>query len=285
MFATVETPTPRHKLGKKAPRHDVRTFALAALLGAELPAPPLNCDWTTKVAVPIGWGLNDELACCTLTSQKFAVQVFTAANGEEITVPDSAIQAAYEGLGYNPAAPLVDDGSGQMVNPTDDGASMLDALVQWRSKGIGGREILAFTKVNPRNLVEVKQAIDFFGGVYTGLALPGNYDDENQQAIWSLAGAGVPPEGECASDPDSGHCVFIPAYTQDNLLTCMTWNGLKLMTSAWLQAHCDEMYAVVTYDWARKTYEAPNGFDMGRLMGFLHGLNRHRMTNKLPTAG
>ena len=45
---------------------------------------------------------------------------------------------------------------------------------------------------------------------------------------------------------------------------CVTWGGLKLLTPAFLDKYCDEMYACISNDFLTDG-KAPNGFDVGML--------------------
>jgi hypothetical protein len=249
------------KLGKHAPKHDPRTLRLAKYLSPGLPEPPADSDWTLAAKNPWGMMLNDTLGDCTCAAIGHEVQVATANHGSETTLPDSAILTAYEAVsGYRPGQP-----------DTDNGAAMLDVLKYWRKVGVGGHRIVGFAKVNPLVWLEVRQAIALFGGMYIGLALPTSAETQN---TWSLAGAGPRPFA-----PDfqpggwGGHCVFVPAYTADGFLKCITWGAPKLLTRAWLRVICDEAYVVISDDWASSTTSAPNGFDKQQLLADLTALN------------
>ncbi|HTU24268.1 MAG TPA: hypothetical protein VMF30_02650 [Pirellulales bacterium] len=245
------------KLGKHAPKHDPRTLRLAKYLAPDLPSPPANCDWTAAAKAPWGMMLNDTLGDCTCAAMGHEVQVVTANHGNEATVSNQNVLVAYEAVsGYVPGQPN-----------TDTGANMLDVLKYWRATGIGGHKILAFAKVNPLDWLEVRQAIALFGGLYIGLALPTSAENQN---TWSLAGAGPRP---FAADfqPGSwgGHCVFVPAYTAEGFMNCITWGAPKLLTRAWFRVMCDEAYVVVSSDWASATTAAPNGLNIAQLLSDL----------------
>ena len=204
--------------------------------------------------------LNDTLGDCTCTAMGHEVQVATANHGHEVTVPDSAVLTAYEAVGgYVPGQPN-----------TDQAANMLDVLKYWRATGVGGHKIAGFAQVNPLDWLEVRQGIAIFGGLYVGLALPTSAEN---QTTWSLAGAGPRP---FAADfqPGSwgGHCVFVPAYTAEGFLRCVTWGATKMLTRAWFRVICDEAYVVISDDWANGTTTAPNGLNMQQLLADLAAL-------------
>lgn len=149
------------KLGRKAIKTDTRTLKLANYLQAALPPPPPSADWTKGIT---GWGemLNDQLGDCTIAGAGHAIQVWTANIGSIVTVPDSTIEAMYAKWdGYVPG-----DAS------TDTGGVELDVLNDWRQQGLGGHTLVAFADPAYTNMVEIRQSIALFGGVYIGLALP-----------------------------------------------------------------------------------------------------------------
>jgi hypothetical protein len=249
------------KLGKLAPRNDSRTLRLANYLAPDLPSPPASCDWTTKAAANFGMMLNDTLGDCTCAAIGHEIQVATANHGSEATVPDGAILTAYEAVsGYRPGEPS-----------TDNGAVMLNVLNYWRRVGVAGHKIVGFAKVNVQNWKEVRQAIALFDGMYIGLALPTSAE---QQRTWSLSGAGPRPFAEDFQPGGwGGHCVFVPAYTADGFLKCITWGAAKVLTRAWLRVMCDEAYVVLSDDWVNSTTSAPNGLNKQQLLTDLAALN------------
>jgi hypothetical protein len=241
------------KLGRKAIKTDTRTLALANYLTPALPPPPPTADWTKGIA---SWGmmLNDKLGDCTIAGCGHAVQVWTANTGSEVTVPDSAVLAAYESWdGYNPADPS-----------TDQGGIELDVLNDWQKNGFSGNALLAFADPKPATLVEVHQSIALFGGVYIGLALP--ITAQNQD-VWDV----VPHGGANAKKGSwGGHCVFVPKYDQ-NGFTCITWGQLKTMTLAFWKEYCDEAHALLSQDWLTAK-GAPNGFNQAQLLADLKAI-------------
>jgi hypothetical protein len=240
-------------LGKLAPRHDARTFKLCALLGPSLPAPPPSVDWTKPLPADLGEMANDRLGDCTCAGAAHLVQTWTGNRGDMLTIADDAIVAAYSAVaGYTPNDPT-----------TDNGAALLDVLNFWRQTGIGGHQIGAFAAVDHANVVEVKQACDLFGGLYTGVQLPQSaMDATDNGAAWS--------------DVDDtnilgGHCVALVGYDADGV-TYVTWGKRQRATWAWVERYADEMYALIAADWVSGAAEAPSGFDLAQLQADLGAL-------------
>lgn len=222
------------KLGKKSPRVDRRTLKLALYMTPELPNPP---DVVTNSRGQMDWGVmgNDVLSDCTIAAAAHAVQVWTQAQGKEITLLDSDVLSYYQKWdGYNPQDPS-----------TDEGGVALDVLNCWRKEGLSGHNILGYAQSNSRNSLHNRQAIAIFGGLYVGLNMPVSAQG---QKVWEFD-----PSSEGQPGSWGGHAVFVPDYDLSGL-TCITWGRLQKMTWEFFKTYCDEAYAIVSSDW-------PAGFD------------------------
>jgi hypothetical protein len=248
------------KLGKLAPRHDDRTLQFASYRGTLSP-PSLTKDWRLGQT---SWGMmeNDNLGDCTVAGCGHGDQIWTKNLAQEYSTPDPIIVDYYcAWCGY-----VRGDSS------TDNGGVEIDILNNWRKYGFGPRthhqghrKLTAYTSVNPLNLTHVKQAISLFGFVYIGLALP---ISAQQQQIWDVDGD--PTDKHSFAYPGSwgGHCVVVPAYTEDSL-DCITWGQNKTMTNAFWQTYVDEVYALLSPDWIASNGVAASGFDLSTLLADL----------------
>lgn len=238
------------RLGRNYVKRDDRTLKMARYFGAKLPPAPLAADWSHGIT-DFGEMLNARLGICTIAGCGHSVQVWSANTSAEITVPDSAILAAYEKWdGYDPNDPS-----------TDQGGNELDVLKAWRRDGLDGHKLLAFADPTVSNLEEIRQTIHLFGGVYIGVALPVT---AQTQDVWDVAPgylSGTNPNAEANSW--GGHCVYVPAYDPDGF-TCITWGAKKKMTNAFWSAYVDEAHGLLGADWF-KADEAPSGFDLAQL--------------------
>jgi hypothetical protein len=234
------------KFGRKAVKTDSRTLRLTRYLDATvLLAPPPTVDWSAKVS---SWGvmLNDALGCCTIAGCGHAIQTWSANSYQQITLPDSAILAAYEQWdGYDPADPS-----------TDQGGIELDVLTDWKKSGLSGHNLLAFADPAVGNLQEVRQAINLFGGVYIGMEVP-NFvmQDLDPRKTWDVV----------ADDQgiDGGHCVFVVAYDADTF-SFVSWGQVYKMTTAFWAKYVDEAHALLSPDWINAK-GSPNGFNLQQL--------------------
>jgi hypothetical protein len=234
------------KLGRKAIKTDSRTLALGKYLTPSLPPPPPKADWTKGIT---SWGmmLNDTLGDCTIAGAAHAVQVWTANNGAVQSLPDSTVENYYEQWdGYVPGN-----------SSTDNGGVELDVLNDWKKNGFAGYALAAFADPKASDLMQVRQSIALFGGVYIGLSLPLT---AQTQDVWDVV-----PSGGAKAKPGSwgGHCVFVPAYDQKTF-TCITWGQLKTMTVAFWEKYCDEAHTLLSPAWIAEK-GSPGGFDMTQL--------------------
>jgi hypothetical protein len=239
----------QRKLGKLPARQDARNLKLAKYLGVTIPPAPSTCDWI-KGKGGFGMMLNDQLGDCAIAAPAHQEQVWTLNASQEVTIPDRDILKAYEAVsGYKPSDPN-----------TDNGCNMLDVLKYWRTIGIGGRKIGAFTEIDLHTFAHVKQAIYLFGGIYIGLQLPTSAE---RQSIWKYVGD--------AKGGWGGHAVEVVRYDL-NYLTCITWGKPLKMTQEFFQFYCDEAYAVLSNDWLTVKGIAPNHFNMAQLQIDLSGI-------------
>ena len=198
--------------------------------------------------------LNDSLGDCTIAGLGHAVQVWTANTGTISTVPDPTIRDYYSQWdGYVPGDPN-----------TDNGGIELDVLNDFQKNGFAGHKLFAFADPKPSNLIQIRQSIFLFGGVYIGLALPNTAQDQD---VWDV----VPKGGANAKKGSwGGHCVFVPKYDAHGF-TCITWGQPKMMTVAFWKKYCDEAHTLFAQDWLTDK-GSPAGFDQTQLQTDLHAI-------------
>lgn len=250
------------RLGKHAPKIDERTLRLAKYLSPALPAPPGIVDWTMGLK---DWGAmkNDSLGDCTCAAVGHAIQLFTGNVGQMVTIPDSAVVAAYSAVsGYDPR-----------TGRNDNGAVELDVLNYWTKTGVGGHKITAYASIEANgnlDLPTLQQAVYLFGAAYIGVALP---QSAQGQDIWDVAG----PLNRPNNAPGSwgGHAIIIVSGVDNGgkpQFQVVTWGGLMPVTSAFMEAYCDEAYAVLSPDWLDAGKAGPNCLDMATLQADLQAV-------------
>jgi hypothetical protein len=251
--------TPLFKLGKLPVRHDPRTLQMADYLRYEaLPPSPPTVNWGSKVHA---WGMmaNDRVGDCTCAAAGHMILDWSTCDGPKPIMPtDAQILAAYSAItGYDPKS-----------GANDNGAVELDVLNYWRKKGIAKRRILAYVSLEPGNHDHVRDALYLFGGCYLGVSLP---ISAQKQKVWSVPSGGA--KGEGAAGSWGGHAVPVVGYDSRGLTT-ITWGQPKRMTWGFLDAYCEEAYAVLSGDWTGSDLKAPNGVDLKALQADLRAVTK-----------
>ncbi|MBS1910658.1 MAG: hypothetical protein JST22_01605 [Bacteroidetes bacterium] len=240
------------KLGKAPARTDVRNLRLATLLRA-VPLLPDRYDFDqTHPEVPLPMFANDVVGDCVIAGRAHQTLRFEEIEqGKIVPITDEDVRSEY----------FAETGG------ADDGLVVLDSLKLWRSAGwlAGGERffIKAFAEMDPRNHNEVRQAVFADVGIGIGLRLPLSAFTQRQ--------AGQP--WDVTEGPDSvpgswgGHYVYVSGYTPAGPV-CVTWATKQQMTWAWLDAYCDEAYAI--FD-ARDSFKRTL-IDKARIDAFLAAL-------------
>ena len=229
-FYMTKSSPPEFRLGKLPPLLDSRTLQLADYLRSPraissgqgttlpgkhtLPPAPRSVDWTAKIP---SWPMfsNDSLGDCTAAAAAHMIQCWTANTGHSFTPANAQVIAAYSATGhYIPGNPS-----------TDQGAVELDVLNFWRQQGIAGHKIVAYVSFSPQNFEHTRQAINIFGGIYIGLALPLSaqnqevWDAPPQATFFSRVAAFFRRGGPCASNSAILGC-GLPAVADDSGKVC-----------------------------------------------------------------
>jgi hypothetical protein len=236
------------KLGRRAVKWDSRRLMLSRYLPAAITTPPpVSVDWSDKLT-QFGSMLNTELGCCTISGLGHAIQIWTANNGAELTLPDSDILAAYESwCGYNPADPSTDQGGVE--------ESVLD---QFRKNGLGGQTLTAYADATPSNLTLVKQGINIFLGSYIGMNVTNqvmNVDAEDPAIPWDT-------NGDTTSA--GGHAVYVVGYDA-SYFYFISWGQVYKMTKAYWLANVDEAHFLVASDMFGAGGNDPQGLNISQL--------------------
>src|SRR5581483_1649547 len=216
------------RLGKLAPRVDVRTLLLARYVDpSRLPDPPPDLDLTKAVA---DWPMyaNDRVGDCTTAAAGHMIEAWTAAAlGAAVEVTEREVLAAFDHV------KIVDPLTGE------EGAVELDVLRYWRAHGVGRHRIGAYARVSGHDHTVVRAAAWLFGGLYIGLQLPLSAQEQER---WDWRGSLTGPDR-----PGSwgGHAVDVVGYDAF-ALTVVTWGRLKELTWSFWDRYCDEAYCILS---------------------------------------
>ncbi len=241
---------------------------LSTLMAARAPMPPPEAvDWTT--GMPADWRvmLNDRLGDCTCAGAYHAMQLWSFHGRSMIlTEPDSMVEAMYEAVSaYQPGNPS-----------TDNGAVEQDVMTYWFRSGVpiaegshggqpGRSKLISFHEVDPRNLNDVKNVINWCGCVYIGFNVP----------AWMESGSDISaPWDDAGKDASSvgGHCVICPGYDAAGLVV-VSWGQLYRMSWDFWRAHVDEAYCCVHPWWVDSTGKTPLGLTKADLIAQMAALS------------
>jgi hypothetical protein len=225
-------------------------------LGKPIPnlptSPPAEVSWITKLAEAqaLPMYLNDQLGCCVEAAAGHMIQQWSFYAGKPVLPADADILKAYEDVGgYVPGDPN-----------TDNGTDMLQFLNYWQSTGVGGHKILAYMAVDWTNADEVQDAIDIFGNLYTGVALPVSCQGAND---WTVPDGGIYGS---AGQPGGwgGHCIPFVASSPITK-TCLTWGSVLKASHNFFADYVDEAFVVLSQDWIEANGLSPSLLDLAQL--------------------
>ena len=234
------------KLGRKAIKTDSRTLRLSRYFLPDLPPAPPVRDWTKGRA---DWGMmgNDVLGDCTIAGIGHAVQVWSLNSvGLEITPTDETVVSYYSKWdGYVPGDPS-----------TDGGGVELDVLTDFKRDTFDGHVLLGFVDPDVKNLAQIRQAINMFGGVYIGMEVPNFIMAGEPPAVWDV----VSDDGGI----DGGHAVFCCGYDGSSI-SFISWGKVYRMTDAYWLKYVDESHCLLSSLWINSETGAPSGFNLTQL--------------------
>jgi hypothetical protein len=267
------------RLGKKLGVVEDRRTIMAeqVLLPDEVKVPVRHRIATGLTHVPMY--VNDRLGDCTQAKKGHAIMTMERASSQsEIQVTDDDVVRAYMRVGgYVPGHP-----------ETDNGAYELDSLNDWRQNGIGVQrdgtphKIDAFVRVDHTNHDEVLLAHYVFGGLMVCAGLPVSAERQIQRGEpWDVVSGSAGRFGSWG-----GHSMYSHVYDRDQQPTPIarnrfpgldgiaiwTWAQEQWMTWPWWDAYVDEVYAVKTPDYMRRSGTTPQGLDSAKLDRLLAAL-------------
>lgn len=230
------------KLGKNPPKHDDRTLQFVDFLTKPTPPPATNFWPKEKVTFPLRTFGNDKYGDCTRASQaEMQLRMEVLEVGAIPNITDAEVIRVYNIMEKD------------LYGGGDNGANELDALNYWRRADKTFQDdkknaytIAAYTKVNQKNIDEVKQAIALSGahGIKVCFNLPIAWQSV-QSLIWDIP-KGQKATGKYAPGSWGGHSMFARDYDETWLYLPSTW-GMPDGKISWtaFALYCDEAYSVV----------------------------------------
>lgn len=241
------------RLGRKPALPHPQTPRLSNHMRMVQPTPAV--DWMGAVKQWDCLG-NDTIGLCTAAAAYHIAQTWLNNNGFEFQPTTEQAIAMYSATSDYPK--------------DDDGAVESRVLAFWSTTGIPtaiGTEKIAFAALTPTDLNEIKLSIEYFGAAYIGVNLP--ISAQTQNDVWDVPSGGAVGDG--APGSWGGHAVPLLAYDETGF-TCITWGKPMKMTNAFMQAYCEEAYALISWDWLADSGISPPGLNMAGLQAELKAM-------------
>ena len=238
-------------LGKRAPKHDPRTYRLGRVLAVRLPAVPAARDWSQNVPYQM-WG-NDRFGCCAFAAHAALVATWTKAAQSLVMLSTETVLANYAALtGFNAETGY------------DPGTILLDELNAWRRNGLlrpgQTRDYLtAYGSIVPTDVVGIRRAIAYLGGVLAGVQVPQGFLDLGLGETW---------DWDAISDhaPAGGHAIALVGYNPEGVFF-NTWGTRTFMPWDTFTRIADEAYGLLSREnWLGIPGTAPTGEDFEALL-------------------
>jgi hypothetical protein len=207
------------KLGRLPALRPAALSDLDVYATAKLPPPPPTLE-VPKGAYPIDG--NDRYGDCTIAGVAHAIEGWNAETSEHDPVPDEpSIVSEYL----------------KLTGGEDTGLNEADVLKTWHQSGLFGGKIAGYAPVNPKSLLQLHQAVAFYGGCYLGIECPQSAQEQfGAGEMWTYV-PGSPIEG--------GHCVMALGYGPHGGLHCATWGSIAVLSAGFLAHFLDEAWVIL----------------------------------------
>lgn len=209
-----------YKCGKLPAARPFGLRTLAVYASGPLPDPPASVD---VPAAPYPIDGNDRFGCCVMAGAAHLVAAWDKETDERDRVPDE--QQVVETYFY-------------LTGGADSGLVESSVLELWRSVGLFGETIAAYAPVDHASLLDIHQAVAFYGGSMLGIQCPASAQQQfAHHEPWTV----VP-----GAQVVGGHCIVALGYTPQGLL-CATWGGIAEVTYPFLARYLDEAWAIIPH--------------------------------------
>lgn len=218
--------------GRRAPKNTPAIRFADVLHTTVIPPHPSSEDYLTRLS---NWQMlgNDSAGDCVAVTWANMRRLVTAFLSVEDYPSQDEVWAIYRT--QNPD--FDSDGSADAGGPGSqaDGGMDIQTLLEYlvNTGGPDGVKAVAFAKVDHTNTAEFEAALAIFGGVWVGV----NVSSENQQEFadgqpWDAVGA-----------VEGGHSVLSGGYTPD--VKFITWGAETSFTPPFVQQRMEEAWVVI----------------------------------------
>ena len=192
---------------------DLAVYALG-----DLPTPPTSVS-PPNSPYPIDG--NATYGDCTIAGVAHLIAAWNRLYGQSDPVPDdTAVIAEYF----------------KLTGGQDTGLNEAEVLKTWQQSGLFGEKLAAYAPVPPTSLLNLHQAIAFYGGAYLGIACPQSAQEQFARGVpWTYVG----------EQTQDGHCIVALGFTPDGSLICATWGGLAIVTAGFCAHYLEEAWVAI----------------------------------------
>jgi hypothetical protein len=243
---------PIRPLGRKPERIDPRSLHAERFLDLQRPAIGFDLSWHLRARGPIPYFTNDRRGSCTVAALAQSGRIASAAAGQQIVVPDSAVNEAYDAINGG----------------VDEGAYMIDALRHVKAHGLGELRLLAYARIDlasSRAPEACAATVEISGSVYSGFALPRTAQGQSRLWDWPKGG----PIGDGAPWSWGGHAISLTSrdpYTWSG----PTWNRIQRMSTRFVHTYrgagVGEAWLILWEQGLTSGGLTPSGYDPTDLM-------------------
>jgi hypothetical protein len=125
----------------------------------------------------------------------------------------------------------------KLTGGEDSGLNESEVLKTWHRSGLFGEKIEGYAPVNPRHLLELHQAVAFYGGCMLGIECPASAQEQfANNEPWTYEG----------SEVEGGHCVVALGYGPNGGLHVATWGGIAVLEASFLAHYLDEAWCILS---------------------------------------
>ena len=188
---------------------------------------------------------NDTLGCCVVAARGHAMLCWGGISGNPVQVTDAEVKSSYF----------------RQTGGADDGLDIMTSLNDWMTVPFAGNLLTGYVALNPNNLADLNQALQYFGNVTYGIGLPVAWQNLND---WP-----APPNGVARGswNPGSwgGHCVSQVDGGPENVWV-KSWGMNIPFANAAVPIYASEAYVLLDPLWfSRLTSLSIQGMNLAAL--------------------
>jgi hypothetical protein len=209
-----------YKLGRLPATRPAALADLSVYATGPLPTPPRTVE-VPAGSYPIDG--NDTYGDCTIAGVAHLITAWNTESHEHDTIPgEQTVVEEYF----------------KLTGGQDTGLNEAEVLKTWQTKGLFGEKIAGYAPVNPRDLLQLHQAVAFYGGCYLGIECPASAQEQFANGEpWTYEG----------SEVEGGHCVVALGYGPNGGLHCATWGGIAVLEASFLAHYLEEAWCILPH--------------------------------------